>query len=151
MGTRAARPFPDEAALRCRSGIMALKGNIPSLASHSFRQALALNPFLWEAFEGLCAMCASYSPKSRFQPLTSQLPTAPIPTVDDIFPPHPPPIKRAPPEEFIVKAGPIATGVGFFTPDTGNAGNLFRPLKQEPPQRQPLRMGPPPPCVSLAD
>ncbi len=35
---------------------MALKGNLPEDAVISFRRALALNPFLWEAFEGLCAL-----------------------------------------------------------------------------------------------
>jgi hypothetical protein len=35
---------------------MAFKGNLPEKASLSFRQALALNPLLWEAFEGLCAL-----------------------------------------------------------------------------------------------
>ena len=34
---------------------MALKGNVPEQAMLNFRQALALNPYLWEAFEGLCA------------------------------------------------------------------------------------------------
>lgn len=54
--SRPARIFPDEAALRCRSGTMALKGNLSEMASSSFRQALALNSQLWEAFEGLCAL-----------------------------------------------------------------------------------------------
>lgn len=56
MGARTSRAFPEEAALRCRAGTMALKGNLPEKATASFRQALALNPFLWEAFEGLCAL-----------------------------------------------------------------------------------------------
>lgn len=56
MGPRTSRAFPEEAALRCRAGTMALKGNLPEKAAASFRQALALNPFLWEAFEGLCAL-----------------------------------------------------------------------------------------------
>lgn len=55
LGQRSAKPFPDEAALQCRSGTMALKGNVPEQAMSNFRQALALNPYLWEAFEGLCA------------------------------------------------------------------------------------------------
>jgi anaphase-promoting complex subunit 3 len=55
LGQRSANPFPDEAALQCRSGTMALKGNVPEQAMLNFRQALALNPYLWEAFEGLCA------------------------------------------------------------------------------------------------
>jgi hypothetical protein len=35
---------------------MALKGSLPEKASLSFRQALVLNPLMWEAFEGLCAL-----------------------------------------------------------------------------------------------
>lgn len=35
---------------------MAMKGNLPEQATRSFRQALALNPMLWEAFEGLCSL-----------------------------------------------------------------------------------------------
>ncbi|KAG5635898.1 hypothetical protein H0H81_009723 [Sphagnurus paluster] len=121
--TRTAQPFPDEAALRCRSGNMALKGNLPEKASASFRQALALNPQLWEAFEGLCALGS-------------------IPEIDEIFPSRSPPVKRSPPEESNGKSAPVATGAGFFTPDSGNAGNLFRTWKAEP--QQPFRMGPPP-------
>ena len=58
--TRISRPFPEEASLRCRSGTTALKGNLPEKASSSFQDALALNPYLWEAFEGLCALGKSY-------------------------------------------------------------------------------------------
>lgn len=60
MASRTARAFPEEAALRCRSGTEALKGNLPEKAALSFRQALALNPMLWEAFDGLCSigMCS---------------------------------------------------------------------------------------------
>lgn len=76
MGARYARGYPEEAALRCRSGTEALKGNLPEKASISFRQALALNPLLWEAFEGLCSigmcigMCSlkqSYNVPSHMQ------------------------------------------------------------------------------------
>lgn len=35
---------------------MAVKGNLTENATLSFRQALALNPMLWEAFEGLCSL-----------------------------------------------------------------------------------------------
>lgn len=61
MSSRTARTFPEEAVLRCRSGTEALRGNLPEKASLSFRQALALNPMLWEAFEGLCAIGSLYS------------------------------------------------------------------------------------------
>ncbi|KAF8061558.1 hypothetical protein FPV67DRAFT_1783469 [Lyophyllum atratum] len=121
---RTARPFPDEAALRCRSGSMALKGNLPEKASSSFRQALAINPQIWEAFEGLCALGS-------------------IPQIDEIYPPRPPPVKRAPPEDIQGKSVPVATGAGFFTPDPGNAGNMFRTWKPDLSQPQPFRMGPP--------
>ncbi len=53
--TRDARIFPEEAVLHCRAGFEAMKGNQPENAAISFRQALALNPMLWEAFEGLCS------------------------------------------------------------------------------------------------
>ncbi|KAF8810137.1 TPR-like protein [Phlegmacium glaucopus] len=124
--SRISRPFPEEASLRCRSGTTALKGNLPEKASSSFQDALVLNPYLWEAFEGLCALGS-------------------VPDVDEIFPPRPPPVKRAPPPEDVqIKAVPVATGAGFFTPDTGNGGNLFRPWKPEILQPQPFRMAPGP-------
>ncbi|KAJ7632461.1 hypothetical protein FB45DRAFT_912493 [Roridomyces roridus] len=107
--SRTVRSFPDEAALRCRSGNMSLKGNLPDDASLNFRQALSLNPLIWEAFEGLCAIGS-------------------IPEIDELFPPRPPPIKRTPPEDSQPKAiVPTASGAGFFTPDPANAGTSFRP------------------------
>jgi anaphase-promoting complex subunit 3 len=124
MTHRSARMFPDEAALRCRSGTMALRGNLPDKASLSFRQALALNPMLWEAFEGLCALGMSPPRPLTGQPNIEKLGS--IPEIDELFPPRPPPTKRTPPEDPQPKpTGPIASGAGFFTPDTGNAGNLF--------------------------
>lgn len=62
--SRIARQFPEEAALLCRAGTMALKGNLPEKAGANFRQALRINPLLWEAFEGLCALGKSV-PTSR--------------------------------------------------------------------------------------
>ncbi|KII88979.1 hypothetical protein PLICRDRAFT_108812 [Plicaturopsis crispa FD-325 SS-3] len=125
MGSRTACAFPEEAAMRCRSGTMALKGNYPDKAAVSFRQALNLNPMLWEAFEGLCALGS-------------------VPDIDELFPPRPPPTKRQPPEDSQPKVYPVATGAGLFTPDSGNSGNLFRAWKPEPGLPQPFRMGPPP-------
>ncbi|TFK42994.1 hypothetical protein BDQ12DRAFT_677146 [Crucibulum laeve] len=122
--SRVSRPFPEEAVLRCRSGTMALKGNLPEKASRSLQDALVLNPHLWEAFEGLCMLGS-------------------VPEIDEIFPPRPVPLKRGPPEEVPVKSIPVATGAGFFTPDTGNAGNLFRSWKPDISQPQPFRMAPP--------
>ena len=72
-----------------------------------------------------------------------------IPEIDEIFPPRPPPVRRAPPEDPQSKAVPTATGAGFFTPDTGNAGNLFRAWKPDLAQPQPFRMAPPGPRDSM--
>jgi len=47
--------FSQESILSCRSGSAALKSHLVEKAIPSFRHALSLNPFLWEAFEGLCA------------------------------------------------------------------------------------------------
>jgi anaphase-promoting complex subunit 3 len=53
---RGARTFPEEAVLHCRSGLTALKGNLPEQARSSLLRALALNPMIWEGFEGLCSL-----------------------------------------------------------------------------------------------
>jgi anaphase-promoting complex subunit 3 len=66
------------------------------------------------------------------------------PEIDEIFPPRPPPIKRTPPEDVQPKSVPVATGAGFFTPDAGNGGNLFRTWKPDITHPQPFRMAPPP-------
>jgi anaphase-promoting complex subunit 3 len=66
-----------------------------------------------------------------------------VPDIDEIFPPRPPPVKRAPPEDIQTKTTvPVATGAGFFTPDTGNGGNLFHSWKPDISQPQPFRMAP---------
>ncbi|KAG0705032.1 hypothetical protein DFH29DRAFT_981139 [Suillus ampliporus] len=124
MGPRTSRAFPEEAATRCRSGTMAMKGNLPEQATRSFRQALALNPMLWEAFEGLCSLGTA-------------------PEVDEIFPMRSIPVKQGPPEEpppVKAPSGPTATGVGFFTPDINANTTLFRGRKNVP---QAFRMDPP--------
>ncbi|KAL0947081.1 hypothetical protein HGRIS_013222 [Hohenbuehelia grisea] len=130
---RHARAFPEEAALRCRAGTMALKGNLTDQAVQSFRQALSLNPFLWEAFEGLCAAGA-------------------VPDVDEIYPPRPSPAKRVDEPQ---QSKPIATGAGFFTPDaggggSGGVGNLFRAWKAEGPSHSFLMGQPSGPRDSIA-
>lgn len=43
---------------------MALKGNLPEKALSNFRQALTLNPLLWEAFEGLCVLGLSLNARA---------------------------------------------------------------------------------------
>ncbi|KAF8638861.1 hypothetical protein AX17_001917 [Amanita inopinata Kibby_2008] len=104
---RSAKFFPDEAALRCRSGTMALKGNLPEQAKLNFRQALALNPYLWEAFEGLCAAGS-------------------VTDIDDIFPPRAAPVKRGPADDRQPKLPAIATSSGFLAPDVEHTENLLR-------------------------
>ncbi|KAI0948283.1 hypothetical protein AcV7_009080 [Taiwanofungus camphoratus] len=121
MSSQAACVFSDEAVLHCRSGSMAVKGNLTENATLSFRQALALNPMLWEAFEGLCSLGT-------------------VPEVDDLFPPRPRPVKQAPSEGAQSKPAPVATGAGFFTPDAGNGGNLFRVWKPDLSLPKPFRM-----------
>ena len=143
MGSRNARGFPEEAALHCRSGTEALKGNLPERATLSFRQALTLDPMLWEAFDGLCAI-GEDGITSGYALSNSMSSSGSIPEIDDLFPPRPPPIKRPPPEDHHIKASvPTATGASFFTPDTGNAGNQFRGLRPEPPKLRVFRMAPP--------
>lgn len=51
-----ARQFPDAAVLACRAGTMAMKGNLTREAIAHFNRALAINPFMWEAIEGLCQL-----------------------------------------------------------------------------------------------
>ncbi|KAH6919014.1 hypothetical protein BKA70DRAFT_1249019 [Coprinopsis sp. MPI-PUGE-AT-0042] len=123
--TRISRAFPETAALRCRAGNVALKGNQPMKAYEHYIASLKLNPYLWEAVEGLCAIGR-------------------IPDIDQLIPPRPAPVKRGPPSDDVPPrlAGPVATGVGFFTPDAngGGAGNLFREFKAPIAHPQPFRL-----------
>lgn len=133
MGPRASWAFPEEAALRCRAGTMALKGNLPEKATASFREALALNPLLWEAFEGLCTLgrCFWYG----FPSGNSVDHSGTAPEVDEIFPPRPLPTKQAPPDEPPlpkVVLGPTTTGIGFFTPDVAENTAHIRGWKNHP-------------------
>ncbi|KAH9854034.1 protein prenylyltransferase [Lenzites betulinus] len=104
MGPRTASAFPDAATLYCQAGNSALKGNLHDAAAANYREALRLNKWLWEAFEGLCAL-------------------GKIPPIDELFPPRPEPVLQKPGHI------PVATGAGFFTPDAGNAGNVFNDWK----------------------
>ena len=58
-GMRSTQTFSEAGILHCRSGNMALKGNMPDKARTSFQAALSSDPMLWEAFEGLCSMGGS--------------------------------------------------------------------------------------------
>jgi len=57
--------FQVEAVLQSRAGTLALKANIYEKAAASFTRALALNPLLWEAFEGLCSVGQPHGDSSR--------------------------------------------------------------------------------------
>lgn len=146
LGTRSARAFPEEAILHCRSGTSALKGNLPDQARKSFQEALRLDPMLWEALEGLCSLGMLFKP--LFDPAHDR-PMRPspgdVPEIEDLFPSRPTPVKRPVVEEppaFKLPPVPVATGVGFFTPDTGNTGNLFRGFRADQGNAQPFRLGP---------
>jgi anaphase-promoting complex subunit 3 len=131
---RPSKQFPDDAALHCRAGNMALKGNLPEKASANFLLALKLNPLLWEAFEGLCALgtsaCSEPFASSEFLPGSA-------PDISILYPLRPPPVKRMPPEEHHPMS--MAQNSGFFTPDP-----LFRGWKHDSSQPQPFRMVPVP-------
>ena len=128
MSARTARAYPDEAIRHCQAGITALKGNLHENAARSFRRALELNPMVWEAFEGLCAigMCEH---KLRYN-MRSDLTVGDIPPIEALFPPRPAPVLQRPAEVGPSKSSiPFATGAGFFTPDAGSAGNRLRAWK----------------------
>lgn len=57
--TRVASTVQDAASLHCHSGILAAKACLTSEAIASFTRALQLEPLLWEAWTGLCALGAS--------------------------------------------------------------------------------------------
>lgn len=145
---RTARNFPEEAILHCRSGLTALRGNLPDQARGSLLRALSLNPMIWEAFEGLCSLGDSgYRILLQSLLMSSFGFAGSVPEIEDLFPSRPPPIKRTSPDEQQQQPPtrathpprPTATGLGFFTPDNGNSGNLFR--RPEPPNALPVRMG----------
>ena len=67
-----------------------------------------------------------------------------MPEIEDLFPSRPPPVKRVSVEEppaLKPPSIPVTSGVGFFTPDTGNTGNLFRAFRQDQGHAQPFRLG----------
>ena len=68
-----------------------------------------------------------------------------VPEIEELFPSRPPPLKRTISEELPLKPShsiPATTGGGFFTPDTGNAGNLFRGQKLDLNHHRPAAAGP---------
>ncbi|KAF8590524.1 TPR-like protein [Ramaria rubella] len=106
---RESHVVPDEAVLQCRAGSLALKANLSGKAAASFMRALSLNPLLWEAFEGLCS-------------------TGTFPDIEELFPIRLKVASKQPDESLISilperRVGPVATGIGFFTPEGPTASS----------------------------
>lgn len=116
MSKRTASVFPSEAARKCLSGHCARKGHLFEEATASYRQALALCPFLWEAFEGLCALGWIWLFLSRRAFTNLIIGTAPE-DIDEIFPLRKPPDTSGTLDSTLNTTGPVATGTGFFTPE----------------------------------
>ncbi|KDQ12386.1 hypothetical protein BOTBODRAFT_161987 [Botryobasidium botryosum FD-172 SS1] len=127
--TREPRQFPNEAILHCRAGSMALKGNMPDEARESYRKALALDPFLWEAFEGLCTLGAFADVDDVFSGDVTQVASLP----NDFAEPQS--VKRP--------FGAKSPESGFFTPEP-TASTPSRPKGSWMPERArliPFRLG----------
>lgn len=81
------RQLPDAAVLLCRAGTLAMKGNLPDQAEANFRRALALNPLMWEAFEGLCQLGLLLLPLSfQNMPQRITISLGVFPHLDSIIP-----------------------------------------------------------------
>lgn len=63
-----------------------------------------------------------------------------LPEIGELFPARPLPVKTTIQNDGISKSKPTSTGVGFFTPDGGGEGTLFKTWKPEG-QTQPFRIG----------
>ncbi|KAG8914429.1 anaphase-promoting complex subunit cdc27 [Tulasnella sp. 408] len=121
------RASPDESVLLCKAGTLALKGNLHDQAVQYFQQALALNPFLWEAVEGLCRLgkCPEIDLLIRPQTAVTQLFAAPPPPGHIRFD-----TKSTQVPTFVPP--PQTSGGGFFTPAPNHGSNgkgpQFNPL-----------------------
>ncbi|QRW00722.1 anaphase-promoting complex subunit 3 [Ceratobasidium sp. AG-Ba] len=86
----------EEATMHCQAGQYAMKGNLYDKAVASLREALRLNPYLWEAFEMLGALGS-------------------FPDPSDVFPSKKQRMASGEPHQ-THHVAPSASGVGFFTP-----------------------------------
>lgn len=59
--------------MHCQAGQYAMKGNLYDKAVASLKEALRLNPYLWEAFEMLGALGESHSTSSVLSTILSTL------------------------------------------------------------------------------
>ena len=138
--TRVASMVPDAASVHCHSGILAAKACLTSEAIASFTRALQLEPLLWEAWSGLCALGRSKQPSLTIYLHISSCVFLYIGAKIDIdthipIPPHLRDIPSILLEESSASgiystglrandqtpssSAPRATGLGFFTPDVG--------------------------------
>ena len=117
-----------------------MKTNQYDQAAACFNQALKHNPLLWEAFEGLCASGKHNILPWYLHPLT--ISTGNFPDIDQLFPPKSLTTRRyAGDSPQQTKVGPIATGIGFFTPDGPSTPPISGPPNWVP---QPFRLDPHP-------
>ncbi|EUC62141.1 anaphase-promoting complex subunit 3 [Rhizoctonia solani AG-3 Rhs1AP] len=91
----------EEATMHCQAGQYAMKGNLHDKAVASLKEALRLNPYLWEAFEMLGALGS-------------------FPDPSDVFPSKRPRTSESQGPQHIA---PSASGAGFFTPPAASASN----------------------------
>ncbi|CCO28073.1 anaphase-promoting complex subunit 3 [Rhizoctonia solani AG-1 IB] len=87
--------------MHCQAGQYAMKGNLYDKAIVSLKEALRLNPYLWEAFEMLGALGS-------------------FPDPSDVFPSKRPRISEHQGPQHMA---PSASGAGFFTPPAVSASN----------------------------
>ncbi|KAG9001739.1 anaphase-promoting complex subunit cdc27 [Tulasnella sp. JGI-2019a] len=133
------RTTPDEAALVCRAGILAMKANANDIAAKHFLDALSKNPFLWEAVQGLCRLgrCPDID---RLLPLPSDI----TPLTSHFLPPangnpshvrfddtsrnlRPPPPQMNGSHQRPSPPAPQPSGAGFFTPISNGTQHATQP------------------------
>ncbi|KAG8762160.1 anaphase-promoting complex subunit cdc27 [Ceratobasidium sp. 428] len=90
----------EEATMHCQAGQYAMKGNLYDKAVASLKEAIRLNPYLWEAFEMLGSLGS-------------------FPDPAEVFPSK----KSRAPESQTQHVAPSASGVGFFTPPAAAAAS----------------------------
>lgn len=151
--TRVASTVQDAASLHCHSGILAAKACLTSEAIASFTRALQLEPLLWEAWTGLCALGASTQPPLAIASFILYLICMPRSTGAKVdvnahlpIPPHLRDVHSIFLEESPTSgiygtdlrardqtpssSAPRTTGLGFFTPDAADPSTRNRAQQQ---------------------
>ena len=106
-----------------------MKGNLTREAIAHFNRALAINPFMWEAIEGLCQLG-----KTRWRPLTDDLVILCLRVgsffeVNEVLPSRGSFSKDGPSVK-PPSAGTATTSTSLFTPDAMVNGNNGAPKMQ---------------------